>query len=193
MSDINTILLTGRPGSGKGTQAKRLAEKQGFVHFSTGDRFRVLREGEGPVSARVKHVYDAGRLMPDWFANYLFEAEMLTLPSERGVIFDGYPRTLEQAEIFDDVMSWLERSYVVLDLEVSDEEVIERMVKRAEAEHRPDSATREQAMARLSTYEDCTAPILDFFRDKGVLVSIDGTLEPDEVEAEIANALSHQA
>ena len=187
---ITTVILTGRPGSGKGTQAKRLAERFGWTHFSTGDRFKALRDGEGPIAASIREAYDAGRLIPDWFANYLFEGEVLNLPADAGIVCDGYPRSRAQAEIFDSVMTWLERPYLALDLEVSDALVTERMLLRAETEHRPDSATREQIEARLSTYEEHTAPVLDFFREKGKLIALDGTTAPEEVEAAIVDALT---
>ena len=187
---ISTVILTGRPGSGKGTQAKRLADRFGWIHFSTGDRFKALRDGEGPVATSIREAYDAGRLIPDWFANYLFEGEVLNLSGETGIVCDGYPRSRAQAEIFDSVMTWLDRPYIALDLEVSDEMVTERMLLRAETEHRPDSATREQIQARLSTYEEHTAPVLDFFREKGKLVVLDGTTAPEEVEASIVASLT---
>ncbi len=188
--NIHTVLLTGRPGSGKGTQAKRLAERFDWTHFSTGDRFKELREGESQLALRVREAYDAGRLLPDWFANYLFEDTLLNFPSGAGLVCEGYPRSRSQAEIFDDVMTWLDRSYIVLDLEVSDEMVTERMLTRAETEHRPDSATREQIQARLTTYEEHTAPVLDFFRERGTLTVLDGTKALEEVEADIIAALN---
>lgn len=187
---IQTVLLTGRPGSGKGTQAKRLAKRYEWTHFSTGDLFKELREGAGPLAERVREAYDAGRLLPDWFANYLFEDTLLNFSTEAGIVCEGYPRSRAQAEIFDSVMTWLERPYIALDLEVSDEMVTARMLSRAETEHRPDSATREQIQARLSTYEEHTAPVLDFFREKGKLVTLDGTKTPEEVEAAIVAALT---
>lgn len=187
---ISTVILTGRPGSGKGTQAKRLAERFSWTHFSTGDRLKVLRDGEGPIAASIREAYDAGRLIPDWFANYLFEGEVLALAEDAGIVCDGYPRSRVQAEIFDSVMGWLERPYLALDLDVSDALVTERMLLRAETEHRPDSATREKIEARLKTYEEHTAPVLDFFREKGRLVVLDGTKAPEEVEAAIMKSVT---
>lgn len=180
----------GRPGSGKGTQAKLLAERNGWVHFSTGDRFKAMREGEGALATRVREAYDAGKFMPDWFATYLFQDEVLKLAPGQGIVCDGYPRSLAQAETFDSIMAYLGRPYAVLDLMVPDEDVIARMLLRAESEHRPDSATREQIAARLSVYEELTAPVLGYFKEQGKLVSIDGTRTPEEVEAAIVTALS---
>lgn len=185
-----TVILTGRPGSGKGTQAKLLAQKFGWTHFSTGELFKQLREGEGELAKRVRESFDAGRLLPDWFASYLFEHEVLTLSPEAGIVCDGYPRSRAQAEIFDSVMSWLGRPYVAIDLAVSDEEVTKRMLSRAEVEHRPDSSSVEQIQARLKVYDEHTAPVLSYLEEKGLLRAIDGSQTPEEVEAAIAAILS---
>lgn len=187
--NVSTVLLTGRPGSGKGTQAKRLAEEFGWLHFSTGDKFKALREDQSALGASVREAYDAGKLLPDWFATYLFEEAILNL-GEKGIVLDGYPRSRAQAEIFDEITSWLDRKYVVIDLMVPAKEVTDRMLLRAETEHRPDSGTREQIEARLATYDAHTAPVLDFFREKGMLKEIDGTGTPDEVAALIRGALN---
>lgn len=187
---IRTVLLTGRPGSGKGTQGKLLAEKFGWTHFSTGELFKQLREGEGELAERVRESFDSGRLLPDWFASYLFEHEVLALSPDKGIVCDGYPRSRAQAEVFDSVMSWLGRSYVAIDLAVSDEEVTKRMLSRAETEHRPDSATVEQIEARLAVYDEHTAPVLSYLEEKGMLRTLDGSKTPQEVEAAIAQALT---
>lgn len=187
---VNSVILMGRPGSGKGTQAKRLADRFGWIHFSTGDRLKALRDGEGPIAASIKETYDKGLLTPDWFANYLFEGEMLNLPAEGGVVCDGYPRTAAQAAIFDSVMQWLDRPYTVLNLEVPNEVVTERMLTRAATEHRPDSATREQIQARLAVYDEHTAAVLEYFSEKGTLIVLDGTKDPEGVENDIVATLS---
>lgn len=187
---INTALLMGRPGSGKGTQAMMLAEKFGWTHFSTGDRFKVLRDEDSALGRRVREAYDAGKLLPDWFATYLFEDTVLSMDPAASLVSEGYPRSVAQAEIFDEILTWLGRPYKVFDLAVSDEIVTERMLKRAETVHRPDSATKEQIMARLAVYEEHTAPVLKFFADKGMLITIDGTMAPEEVEAAIFRELS---
>lgn len=187
---IRTVLLTGRPGSGKGTQAKRLAQDFGWTHFSTGDLFKALREGEGPLAEKVRESYDSGRLLPDWFATYLFEDAMLKLGAGDGILCEGYPRSEAQAETFDSIMAWLGRPYVALDLEVPDEEVTRRMLLRAEVEHRPDSATADQIAIRLATYHEHTAPVLRYFKEQGTLVAIDGTKTPEEVEVAILAALN---
>lgn len=186
---IKTLLLTGRPGSGKGTQAKRLAAAFGWTHFSTGDRFRSLRDGTGPLAERVRESYDAGRLLPDWFADHLFGDAALGLGPEQGIICEGYPRSLAQASLFHEAMEWLERPYAVVDLEVTARVASERMRSRALVESRPDTASEEQIAARLATYDEHTAPVLAWFRDRGTLKTVDGTLPPEEVEAAIREIL----
>jgi adenylate kinase len=119
-----TIVLMGLPGSGKGTQGNILADRVNGIRFSTGDRFRELRAGEGALSKRVSEAYDSGKLFPDWFATYLFEDAVLNLPAEGSIVFDGYPRTRAQAEIFNETMEWLGRPYSVVNLVVDEEEAL---------------------------------------------------------------------
>lgn len=177
----NTVILFGRPGSGKGTQGKLLAESRGWTHFSTGEQFRILRGEDSVLGNQVREIYDSGKLLPDWFASYLFEKAILGISHGAGIICEGYPRSLAQAHLFDEIACWLERPYVVIDLEVSDEEVTHRMLKRSVQEHRPDSATEEQIKTRLATYHEHTAPVLAFFKEKGMLQSVDGMGTPEEV------------
>lgn len=190
MSDINTIVLMGLPGSGKGTQAKRIASAKGWNHFSTGDLFRELRNGEGPLAERVREAYDSGKLLPDWFATYLFEEEILKLPADKGIIFDGYPRSPAQAEIFHETMEWLGRPYKVLNLSVPEDEALRRQLERAKVEHRPDSESEEKIRVRFSTYVANTLPVLEYFERKGNLITIDGTPTIEEIEKDIAAKLA---
>jgi adenylate kinase len=184
----NTVIITGRPGSGKGTQGKLLAEARGWMHFSTGAEFKKVRDEDSVLGHRVRELYDAGKLVPDWFATYLFEKAVLNLSKEAGIICEGYPRSITQAHEFTEVVGWLERPYIVIDLEVSDEEVTERMLKRSVEEHRPDSATVEQIQARLATYHEHTAPVLNFFRERGKLVAVDGTGSMEDVARAVQGA-----
>lgn len=189
-TDIKTVIITGRPGSGKGTQGKLLADAKGWMHFSTGEQFRMLREEESVLGGQVRDIYDSGKLMPDWFATHLFEKAILNLGHEGGIVCEGYPRSLAQSAVFDEITTWLNRRYVVIDLEVSDEEVTKRMLKRSTEEHRPDSTNETQIATRLSTYHEHTAPVLAYFKEKGMLKVIDGMKTPDEVKASILEVLA---
>jgi adenylate kinase len=186
---IHTVIITGRPGSGKGTQGKLLAEERGWMHFSTGVELKKVRDDESVLGKRVRELYDAGKLLPDWFATYLFEKAILNISHGAGIICEGYPRSLGQSREFTEIVAWLDRPYIVIDLDVSDEEVTNRMLKRSVEEHRPDSATLAQIQARLETYHEHTKPVLDFFEERGKLVRVDGMGTPEEVTKAIEEAI----
>lgn len=189
MQPIDTVLLIGRPGSGKGTQAKVLSEKLGWVRMSTGDRIKGIRDGNEPFSPRVRELYDKGILLPDWFADYLLESGLLSLEPHVGVVLEGFGRTKSQAEHFTEIISWLGRDLMVLNLEVSEEEAMRRMLSRAAVEDRPDSNAEDKIRDRFRAFDASTGPALEFFREKGVVVDIDGELTPEGVAEAIAAAL----
>ena len=186
----NTIILTGRPGSGKGTQGKLLAQARGWMHFSTGEQFKMLREDESVLGNKVREIYDSGALLPDWFATYLFEKAILNIGNEAGIVCEGYPRSLTQAKEFIDIVSWLGRPYKVIELDVTDDEVTQRMLKRSLVEHRPDSSSEEQIRTRLAAYHAHTAPVLDFFKEQGTFTTVDGTGSVDDIAGAIKNVLA---
>lgn len=190
MSDAtNIVLLIGRPGSGKGTQAKILAQKLGWIRLSSGDRIKAIRDGNEPFSERVREMYDKGTLLPDWFADYLLESSLLELDTHVGVICEGFGRTKSQAEHLCEIVSWLGRSLKVVNLDVSEEEVCRRMIERAKTEHRPDSDAEEKVRERLEKFSHETQPALDFFRAQGILIDVDGEQTPEEVARSIAQSL----
>lgn len=186
---IDTVLIIGRPGSGKGTQAKLLSEKLGWVRLSSGDRIKDIRDGNEPFSARVREMYDKGTLLPDWFADYLLESGLLELDNHVGVVAEGFGRTHSQAEHFSEIVSWLGRDLMVFNLEVSEEEALRRMLSRAETEHRPDSNEEHKVRDRFTQFNEHTAPALELLRSKGYVVDIDGTQTPEEVANSIERAL----
>jgi adenylate kinase len=188
-NDSDTVLLIGRPGSGKGTQAKLLSEELGWMRLSTGDRFKEIRDGNEPFSARVREMYDKGTLMPDWFADYLLESALLETDTHVGIVLEGFGRTRLQAEHLCEIVSWLGRDLVVFNLEVSEEEVVRRMLERSKTQDRPDSSDEEKIRARLKTYDDVTAPALEYFRAQGLVVEINGEQTPEQIAADLTKAL----
>lgn len=181
MERANTILLIGRPGSGKGTQAKLLSERLGWVRLSSGDRIKAIRDGNEPFSERVRAMYDKGTLLPDWFADYLLENGLLELDPHVGVVCEGFGRTERQARHVDEIMAWLGRELVVVNLEVSPDESLKRMLTRAQVEDRPDSDDAQKIRERLAQYEEETAPALAYFRNEGKVRDVDGELSPEGV------------
>lgn len=187
----NTTLLIGRPGSGKGTQAKLLSERLGWIRLSSGDRIKEIRDGSEPFSERVREMYDAGTLLPDWFADYLLESGLLDLDSHVGVVMEGFGRTLSQAEHLREITDWLGRNLRVINLEVSEEEAMRRMMNRSLTQDRPDSNGQEKIAIRLAQFARETGPALEFFRSLGLVKDIDGELTPEGVAEEIEKALKH--
>lgn len=190
MSQTNTVLLIGRPGSGKGTQAKMIAAKNGWKLFSSGDRFKEIRDGNEPYSARVREMYDQGIFMPDWFADYLLESSLLEISTNTSAVLEGFGRTRDQAAHLMEIVEWLGRKLVVMNLEVSEEEVLRRMLKRAETEDRPDSSSEEKIKARIAQYDANTSPALEYFREQGVVVEIEAEKTPDEIAKDIEKILN---
>lgn len=185
MTMPKTIVVLGKTGSGKGTQAQHIAEKLGYKVFSTGDRFRELMQQDSLLGRKVREL-EKGVLMPHWFASYLFEEFFLNVDEDAGVVTEGVGRTKGEAEMFDEVMDWLEREYVVLELQVSDASVIERQIKRG----RSDSNTKEKLQTRLDEYQNKTAGAIAFFKEKGKLIEINGELPIEDVFSSICKALA---
>lgn len=175
----------GKPGSGKDTQGQLLADRLGFTVFSTGRSFSELRNSGGPISEKVSEYYDHGKLLPYWLATYLFKNILFTTPLSEGLIFEGTGRALEEAKRFHEVATWMGRSYRVIYLALSDEEAVRRQVSRG----RSDSDTEERVRGRLQEYNAHTIPVIDFFKEQGVLIEINSEQEKLKVHEDIWNAV----
>lgn len=180
-----TVLFFGRPGSGKETQARLMSEVTGFHVVSTGEKFRELREHRDTLGEHIRREYDAGRLIPDWFADFLTIDAMIYLSPEAGLIFEGSGRTVEQAKLFHEVTGWLGRPYRVINLNISEEEAHARQVLRAKGGKRPDSDTEQKIKLRFEAYEKETKSALEFFRGKGGVIDIDGVGTIEEIHEKI--------
>lgn len=185
-----TIVFMGRPGSGKETQANLLSEKTGFPVFSTGEKFRELRERTDVLGTHVRNAYDTAKLLPVWFAEYLFEDALFNLGPDDGIIFEGTGRARAEAELFHEVTDWLGRPYIVLNLELGEEEARRRQVERARVQNRPDSNTEAKITTRFDEYNAHTAKALDFFREKGVVVDVPAEGSIESIHEDILSKLS---
>ncbi len=185
---LHTFLMMGRPGAGKGTQAKLLAKKLGAEIYSSGNRLREMAKGHGFVAEKVKHVIERGDLLPPWFSSHLFVDLLLGREPSELVVFEGACRRLEEAQAFDQTATWLERPYKAIFLNISDQEVEKRLRLRAGVEGRKDDAS-DTISHRIKEYEEKTAPAVAFFKERGVLVEINGEQSVEQVQTAIATAL----
>ena len=190
MAEQLNVLLFGPQGSGKGTQAKRIAAAHGIPHVSTGDMFRAAIARETPLGLRVKPILESGELVPDDLTVGLIRERLSEPDAQAGFILDGFPRNLAQAKALDALLDELGRPLTaVLELLVPDEVCRERMTRRAAEEGRTDD-TPEAIARRLAIYHEETAPLAEYYRAAGKLVGVDGTGSIDEIADRIENALS---
>ena len=141
MDKVNTFLMMGRPGSGKGTQAKLLAKKIGAEVYSSGNRLREMAKGQGFANQKIKTVMERGDLLPAWISSHLFVDALLGLSHDEGIVFEGACRTLPEAEAFEETSHWLLRPYKAVFLMISDSEVEKRLSARNGVEGRADDAS----------------------------------------------------
>jgi adenylate kinase len=183
------LLLFGPQGSGKGTQAKRIAAEHGIPHVSTGDMFREAISKRTPLGVQVEPILASGDLVPDDLTVALIRERLAEPDAAPGFVLDGFPRNLAQAKALDTLLAELGRPLTAaLELIVPDEVCVERMLKRAAEEGRADD-TPEGIARRLEIYHRETAPLSEHYRAGGNLVEIDGAGTIDEVWAEIHKAL----
>jgi adenylate kinase len=183
------VLLLGVQGSGKGTQAKRIASEYSLAHIATGDMLRqAIAEGT-ELGRRVKPIYDRGDLVPDDLMIELIRERLQEPDAEAGFILDGFPRTMPQADALDEMLAEIDRPLtVVFELQVPDEVAIERLERRAADEGRVDD-TPEAIARRIDLYHRETKPLVSHYRLAGNLVGIHGDRTENEVFAEIQQAL----
>ena len=184
------IVIFGAPGSGKGTQSARIVEKYGVSHISTGDVLRAeIKEGS-ELGKVAKGYIDQGQLLPDALIIDILASVLDSLKDSRGVIFDGFPRTIPQAEALKKMLS--ERGQdvsVMLDLDVPEDELIDRLIKRGQESGRADD-NLETIKKRLTVYSEQTSPLKDFYKAEGKYQHINGVGSMDAIFDEIASVIS---
>ena len=183
------LLIMGPPGAGKGTQAVGLAERIGGAHVSTGDIFRANVSEQTELGRTAQRYMDAGEYVPDEVTNAMVRDRLAQDDALAGFVLDGYPRTVDQVETLDGILDELDSSLdAVVALVVDPEELIARLLKRAETSGRADD-TEEVIRHRQEVYTAETAPLLQVYGERGLLREIDGVGSVDEVAARIAAAL----
>ena len=183
------ILLLGPQGSGKGTQAKRIAEEYGLAHIATGDMLRAAIADDKPLGRVVKPIVESGDLVPDELMVNLIRERLDDEDTREGFILDGFPRTMAQAEALDSMLSEIGRDLdIVFELQINDDVAVDRLGKRAVEEGRTDD-TPDAIARRLSEYHEKTEPLVGYYRLRGNLVGIHGNKPIDDVFSEIQEAL----
>lgn len=168
------LVLFGPPGAGKGTQSEKLIAKYGFVHISTGDLFRWHTKNETPLGKKVKEIMNSGALVPDEITIAMLKEELDKNPKAKGFLFDGFPRTVPQAEILDKFMKENGSAiHHVVALDVPEEEVRKRIAKRRTTENRADDE-EEKLNKRITEYFTKTVHVLPFYQNQGRLVTVKG-------------------
>ena len=183
------LLVLGPQGSGKGTQASRLAEEREIPHVSTGDMFRAAIAAATPLGLRVEPILASGELVPDELTVALIRERLSEPDATRGFVLDGFPRNLAQAEALDAMLTEIDRELdLVLFFDLDQVTSTERLRKRAVIEGREDD-TPDAIARRLELYHEQTAPLVELYRTSGRLVPIRAERTIDEVANEIAEAL----
>jgi adenylate kinase len=185
------IILFGAPGAGKGTQAEKLVAKYGLVQLSTGDMLRAAISAGTDLGKRAKGIMDRGDLVSDDIIVGMIAARLDDKDCANGVILDGFPRTVAQAEALDEMLTSKGLSLDgVIEIRVDEAALFARIENRAaETGGARSDDNADTLRKRLTVYHENTAPLLPYYRDKGVLKSVDGMATIDEVAAQIESIL----
>ncbi|MCQ2138542.1 MAG: adenylate kinase [Bacteroidales bacterium] len=176
------FIMFGPPGAGKGTQAAMLVDKFNLRHVSTGDLLRGEIKRETELGLKAKKLIEAGSLVPDEVVEGMIKNEIASHPEVKGFIFDGFPRTLEQAAALDGILAERgEEISGVISIIIDDEMVKARIRHRAEIEDRKDDMDEATVANRIKTYHDKTEPIIDYYKKAGKYNGIDGVGSIDDI------------
>src|SRR3954447_26779877 len=183
------LIIMGPPGAGKGTEAKFIAEHFKIPAISTGDIFRANVSEGTPLGIEAKRYMDAGDYVPDEVTNLMVRNRIDEPDAAHGFLLDGYPRTLSQVEELDGMIKFTGHQLdAVLSLVVDKDEVVQRLLQRAQIEGRADD-TEDVIRRRQEVYLDQTEPLIEVYKQRGILVEVDGLGEIDEVTKRIFDAL----
>lgn len=185
---INLVIF-GPPGAGKGTQSEKLIKKYGFVHISTGDLFRWHTKNDTPLGKRVKEIMNSGALVPDEITISMLKEELDKNPDAKGFLFDGFPRTVAQAEALDKFMKDNNTAiHHVVALDVTEQEVRTRIAKRRTTENRADDE-EEKLNKRITEYFSKTIHVLPYYEKQNRLTTVYGIGDVDDIFNKICGVI----
>lgn len=187
------LILFGAPGSGKGTQSLKIAEKYNLKHLSTGDLLRQEISAETALGKEAKEFIDKGLLVPDAVVIGMISKSIESNKTVRGFLFDGFPRTQAQAEALDKLLKMYESSInLVLALEVSEDELVQRLILRGKTSGRSDDADEKIIRDRIKEYREKTAVVAEYYQENDTIRSIAGEGSVDEIFHHISNAINEE-
>jgi adenylate kinase len=176
------LILFGPPGSGKGTQSEKLIERYGLKHLSTGDLLRSEISRQTHLGMEARKFMDKGQLVPDEVVIGMISSALDNNPQAKGFLFDGFPRTSAQAKALDELLEMKKTAIsVMIAMQVSEEELVKRLVKRGETSGRSDDNNEQVIRARITEYHDKTAAVADYYKDFNKVVMVKGEGSIDEI------------
>lgn len=184
------IILFGPPGSGKGTQSEKLIERYGLIHLSTGNLLREEITGKTRLGLEAKKFMDNGQLVPDSVVIGMIGTALQQNPQAKGFLFDGFPRTIAQAEALDELLASKHAEInTVLALQVGEDELVGRLLNRGKTSGRSDDINEDVIRARIIEYENKTAPVAGYYEQFDKLVSIKGEGDVEEIFDVLCNEI----
>ncbi|PWJ59994.1 adenylate kinase [Dyadobacter jejuensis] len=184
------LILFGPPGAGKGTQSEKIIAQYKLIHLSTGDLLRSQIQQGTELGMKAKTLMDQGLLVPDEVVIGMIDSKLQENRQAAGFIFDGFPRTVKQAEALDALLaSYGESIQVMVGLEVDNEELLARLLNRGKTSGRPDDQNEELIRKRIQEYNTKTTPVADFYRSQEKYVAVKGTGEISEIFQSITEAI----
>jgi adenylate kinase len=187
------LILFGPPGSGKGTQSEKLIEKYGLLHLSTGNLLREEIANQTKLGLEAKSFMDKGQLVPDAVVIGMIGSALDANPQSKGFLFDGFPRTVAQAEALDTLLAGKASSIaIVLALEVDREELVKRLLNRGKSSGRSDDSDEGVIRARLVEYENKTAPVAGYYAQFGKVVNVKGVGSIDDIFASLCGKIERK-
>lgn len=187
---MTRLIFLGAPGAGKGTQAQILSQSRGIPHISTGDILRSEVKDQTELGLQAKSYMNKGELVPDSLILDMIRGRLAQPEARKGWILDGFPRNVSQAEFLDRLLAEIQQHYdLAIDLNVPQQILVERLLDRAKIQNRPDD-TEEVIRRRLVVYDEQTAPLIDYYRHKGVFRSIDGNRDLSAVTQDLEAILN---
>ncbi len=187
------LILFGPPGSGKGTQSERIVEKFGLVHLSTGNLLRQEISDKTPLGLEARNFMDKGQLVPDEVVIGMIDSCLEKHAGAKGFLFDGFPRTLAQAEALDKLLSFKKTSICkVLALDVSEDELVKRLLKRGETSGRSDDTNEAVIRQRFAVYRNETEAVAGHYKEQGKFERIRGEGSVDEIFQALSSCIDQE-